>query len=208
PTKAWKKRALKQSWHLGETLIAGIGQGFVLATPMQLAVMTSRIVNGGKAVTPRLTRQIFEENELLGQEEDVSFEDLGIPANHLKVVVDAMDEVVNHPKGTARGSRIEKDEWEMGGKTGTSQVRRISEAEREAGIRKGEDIAWRLRDHALFVGFAPVHKPRFVTAVIVEHGGGGSKAAAPIAKDVLLKAQELMGSSVQVTDREKEEAEG
>ena len=83
---------------------------------------------------------------------------------------------------------------QMGGKTGTSQVRRISKAERDSGIRKGEDIEWRLRDHALFVGFAPVHNPRFVTAVVVEHGGSGSKAAAPIAKDVLLEAQKLFAA--------------
>ncbi|MTI08686.1 penicillin-binding protein 2 [Curvivirga aplysinae] len=195
PTKSWKKRALKQSWHLGETLIAGIGQGYVLATPMQLAVMTARVVNGGKAVAPRLTRQMFDAESLTGVEADVSFENLDIPEAHLKIIRDSMDEVVNHPEGTARGSKITIAGREMGGKTGTSQVRRISEAEREAGIRKGEDIEWRLRDHALFVGYAPVDNPRFVVSVIVEHGGGGSKAAAPIARDVLLKAQELMAES-------------
>ena len=195
PDKAWKERAIGERWQGGETLIAGIGQGYVLATPLQLAVMTSRIVNGGKAVVPHLTKQKFEGDALLEADWKPEFDDLGIPAAHLRTVMRGMDEVVNHPKGTARGSAITEDGREMGGKTGTSQVRRISEAERKTGILKGEDISWRLRDHALFVGYAPVDNPKYAVSVIVEHGGGGSKAAAPIAKDVMTEVQRLMGSS-------------
>lgn len=193
PTKQWKRDARGESWHLGETLVVGIGQGYVLTTPLQLAVMTARVVNGGKAVTPHLSVDEFDGDKVIKRDLE-SFADLGIPKRHLDIVIRSMDEVVNHPRGTAGRSKITEDNMQMGGKTGTSQVRRISKAERESGIRKGEDIEWRLRDHALFVGFAPVHNPRFVTAVIVEHGGSGSKAAAPIAKDVLLEAQKLFAA--------------
>ena len=199
PTKKWKKDARGESWHLGETLVVGIGQGYVLTTPLQLAVMTARVVNGGKAVKPFLSVNKYDGDEALPRDLDL-FPDTGIPKRHLDIVMRAMDEVVNHPRGTAGRAKIEEENMQMGGKTGTSQVRRISKAERDSGIRKGEDIEWRLRDHALFVGFAPVHNPRFVTAVVVEHGGSGSKAAAPIAKDVLLEAQKLFAAETASTD--------
>ncbi|WP_259780762.1 penicillin-binding protein 2 [Aestuariispira ectoiniformans] len=206
PDKAWKMRAIGERWQGGETLIAGIGQGYVLTTPVQLAVMAARSVNGGKAVVPRLTRQVFEGDEFLGVQPHPEYEDLGIPEAHQKVVRAAMDEVVNSRKGTARASSIDTPGWEMGGKTGTSQVRRISMAERQAGIRKGEDIAWRLRDHAVFVGFAPVDEPKYAVSVVVEHGGGGSHTAAPIAKDVLTEVQRLMSESVQAPIDPEQEA--
>lgn len=199
PTKKWKKDARGESWHLGETLVVGIGQGYVLTTPLQLAVMTARVVNGGKAVKPHLSVNEFDGDKMLDRDLD-SYASMGIPHQHLDIVMRAMDEVVNHPRGTAGRAKIKEENMQMGGKTGTSQVRRISKAERESGIRKGEDIEWRLRDHALFVGYAPVHKPRFVTAVIVEHGGSGSKAAAPIAKDVLLEAQKLFAAETAASD--------
>jgi penicillin-binding protein 2 len=108
-----------------------------------------------------------------------------------------MVDVVNNPQGgTAWGSRITDKRFAMGGKTGTSQVRRITLAERDRGVKKNEDRPWRERDHALFVGFAPVEAPRYVVSVIIEHGGGGSKAAAPIARDVLLEAQRRDSSFV------------
>jgi penicillin-binding protein 2 len=99
--------------------------------------------------------------------------------------------VVNAGNGTARSSAIREAGFEMGGKTGTSQVRRITRAERAKGVWKNEDLPWERRDHALFVGYAPVHAPRYAVAVIIEHGGGGSKVAAPVARDVLLAAQKL-----------------
>jgi penicillin-binding protein 2 len=100
-----------------------------------------------------------------------------------------MAAVVNHPKGTAYRARITEPGMAMGGKTGTVQVHRISERERRQGLRKNEDRPWRLRDHAMFVGFAPVERPRYAIAVVVEHGGGGASTAAPIARDILIEAQ-------------------
>jgi len=110
-------------------------------------------------------------------------------------VMGAMDRVVNHPTGTARRSATGIDDFHMAGKTGTVQVRRITKAEREQGIRKNEDLPWKFRDHALFVGFAPVENPRYAISVVVEHGGGGSSAAAPIARDILIEAHRRNSAS-------------
>ncbi len=181
PTRDWKLATTGEPWQVGETLVSAIGQGFVLSTPLQLAVMTARLANGGRAVTPRLTRllgETVEEPALL----DVS-------QSHMKVVKNGLDLVVNHRRGTAHQARIDIEGQEMAGKTGTAQVRRISLAERAAGVYKNEDLPWRRRDHALFVAYAPVHSPRYCCAVVVEHGGSGSKAAAPIARDILLETQ-------------------
>ncbi|MDA0952911.1 MAG: penicillin-binding protein 2 [Proteobacteria bacterium] len=182
PTKAWKEAVLGEPWQGGETLIAGIGQGYLLTTPMQLAVMAARLANGTFAVTPRLAR-----NAALASMP--AFAPLGIDPAHLAVVQDAMVRVVNDPDGgTAYGARIEEEALAMAGKTGTAQVRRITKADREAN-RAIEDIPWNERDHALFVAYAPIAAPRYACAVVVEHGGGGSKVAAPIARDVLREAQ-------------------
>jgi penicillin-binding protein 2 len=107
----------------------------------------------------------------------------------MQVIHSAMDLVTNARRGTAYRARIKEEGWEMAGKTGTSQVRRITMAERAAGITKNRDLPWRRRDHALFVAFAPVDDPRYACAVVVEHGGGGSKVAAPIARDILTETQ-------------------
>lgn len=189
PTRAWKRATYDQPWHKGETLIAAIGQGYVLATPLQLAVMTARLVNGGKAVKPQLVLATPPHDA--GEENPAApdFIDIGVSENARKIVMDAMDQVVNHPRGTAKKSRILDPAMAMGGKTGTSQVRRISMAERDGGVRKNDDIPWKERDHALFVGFAPVNAPQYAVAVVVEHGGGGSTAAAPIASALLEEAQ-------------------
>ena len=192
PDKKWKLKHIGRKWQVGETLVAGIGQGYVLSTPLQLAVMTARVVNGGRVVKPHLARQTFERGDLVGDRKQPDLKQLDIPPAHLDVMIRAMDEAVNHPGGTAITSAIRRAGRGMGGKTGTSQVRRISQAERDTGVLKNEELAWRLRDHALFVGFAPVNKPRYVISVVVEHAGGGSTAAAPIARDVLRKAQALM----------------
>jgi|TARA_R110002072_G_scaffold11431_38_gene51768 penicillin-binding protein 2 len=186
PTKAWKQAAIGERWQIGESLIAAIGQGFVLATPMQLAVMTARLASG-RAVTPHVVRgQRAVEGDIVNGVAEA--ESLGLPPEHLKVIHNAMDDVTNSRKGTAYRYRIEQEDWTMGGKTGTSQVRRITPAERKAGVIKNEDLPWSRRDHGLFVAFAPVDNPRYACAVVVEHGGG-SKAAAPIARDLLLEAQ-------------------
>jgi penicillin-binding protein 2 len=191
PTRDWKLANIGEAWQGGETLIASIGQGFVLATPLQLATMAARIASG-KAVTPRLTRGVRAEAAALEEAAVVApeFASLDVSPAHLKVIREAMDAVSNHPRGTAYRARIEEEGMELAGKTGTSQVRRITMAERAAGVTKNEQLPWRRRDHALFVSFAPVHKPRYCCAVVVEHGGGGSAVAAPIARDILLETQQ------------------
>jgi penicillin-binding protein 2 len=183
PDTAWKKKQVDKTWHQGETINASIGQGYMLASPLQLAIMTARIVNGGKAVKPWLAgyagdKQIYKINE----------ESLGLNPRHLELVRKGMEAVLL-PGGTAVASRIKEEGMEMGGKTGTSQVKRITKAERAAGLRRQEDFPWHLRHHALFIGYAPVGNPRYVCAVIVEHGGSGSGAAAPIAHDIMLEVQ-------------------
>jgi penicillin-binding protein 2 len=188
PTKAWKLANVGEPWQGGETLITAIGQGFVLSTPLQLATMVARIASGGLKVTPRLTRGFNDEAGGIAASEPL-FESLGIPAEHLRVIHSAMDAVTNNRRGTAYKARIQEEGWEMAGKTGTSQVRRISMAERAAGVFKNEQLPWRRRDHALFVGYAPVHSPRYACAVVVEHGGGGSSTAAPIVRDILSETQ-------------------
>jgi penicillin-binding protein 2 len=187
PTEAWKLANIGERWQGGETLIASIGQGFMLSTPLQLAVMTARMVNGGRAVVPQLTRAVHDQNGRVAMIEPPA--DMGFSPGHLRLVVEAMEDVVVSSRGTARGARIGVEAFEMGGKTGTSQVRRISAAERAAGVFRNEDLPWHRRDHALFVGFAPIGRPRYACSVIVAHGGGGSAVAAPIARDILLETQ-------------------
>jgi penicillin-binding protein 2 len=188
PTRAWKEGLYKKPWAQGDTLVAGIGQGFVLSTPLQLAVMTARMVNGGRAIDPHLVRDRVEGRSLLARA-DAAAPSLGIPPAHLTLMLKAMSGVVNDPRGTAFRARIEEPEFAMGGKTGTSQVRRITAQERASGMRKPHEVPWNERDHALFVGYAPVREPRYACAAIVEHGGGGSAIAAPIVRDILLEAQ-------------------
>jgi len=190
PTRDWKLATTGEPWQGGETLVAVIGQGYVLTTPLQLAVMAARVANGGLLVQPRLARPApaaADQGDVAAvAPQPVS---LNIPEAHMRVVHTGMNLVTNNPHGTAYRARIEQEGWEMAGKTGTSQVRRISMAERLAGITKNEDLPWRRRDHALFIAFAPVHAPRYACAVVVEHGGGGSKTAAPIARDILIETQ-------------------
>jgi penicillin-binding protein 2 len=188
PDKAWKMAAVGESWQGGETLVVGIGQGYMQATPLQLAAMTARIANGGRLVQPRLVR-----DPALGgaPPEAQAGTPLGVSEGSLRLVKRGMVDVVNGERGTARASRLPHTEALMAGKTGTSQVRRISRAERATGVRKNEEKPWEERDHALFVAFAPVDQPRYAVAVVVEHGGSGSKAAAPIARDIMAKALEL-----------------
>jgi penicillin-binding protein 2 len=172
-------------WQTGETLVVGIGQGFLQATPLQLAVMTARIANGNQAVRPWLARPPG------GEEGSVRTESLGASERSLRLVREGMHKVVNGERGTARSARLPNREITMAGKTGTSQVRRISRAERLSGVRKNEEKAWEERDHGLFVAFAPYREPRYAVAVVVEHGGNGSQSAAPIARDIMAKALEL-----------------
>jgi penicillin-binding protein 2 len=185
PTKEWKKQRKDADWVIGDTLNVSIGQGFVLASPMQLAVMTARIATGTK-ISPRLVNAIDNRpHPVVGREA------LDIDPAHLAAVRKGMFGVVNERGGTAGGSAIRKKGWEMAGKTGTSQVRFITKEERANGVTRNEDLPWERRDHALFVAFAPADNPRFAISVIVEHGGGGSAVAAPIARDIMLAALEL-----------------
>jgi penicillin-binding protein 2 len=194
PTPDWKLATHGVPWQAGETLLSGIGQGYILATPLQLAAMTGRLVNGGIAVTPRMTRAVSASVGAwrpVRQDADA----IGIDAGHLKVIGDAMVAVVNTPLGTAYRARIETPGLAMAGKTGTVQVRRISKAEREQGVRKNKELRWEQRDHAIFVGYAPLATPRYAISVVVEHGGGGSTVAAPIARDILMAAQRMDGTA-------------
>ncbi len=193
PTRGWKRAVTGVPWQKGETLVAGIGQGFVLATPLQLAIMTARVANGGKAVKPHLVRATLSGGEARAVEMPPP-PSLGISDGSLKLVTQAMNAVTNELRGTAYRARIKDKGMEMAGKTGTSQVRRITKRERQTRVLKNKERPWKDRDHALFVGFAPVHKPRYAVAVIVEHGGGGSKVAAPIARDLLRETQRRAAS--------------
>ena len=182
PTSAWKEATLGEPWQKGETLVAGIGQGFVSTTPLQLAVMVARLCNGGKAVRPWLT----EGRQAAGEPPSI-----GIDPIHLQAILKGMNEVVNGVRGTARRAALPIKGVRMAGKTGTSQVRRISRAERAAGLHKRKDKPWEDRDHALFVCFAPYDAPRYAVSVIVEHGESGSAKASPIARDIMTKALEI-----------------
>lgn len=183
PTKDWKIGHFGARWQPGETLVASIGQGYILATPLQLTMMTARLVNGGYAVNPWITAYN-------GAEEfpPIKVGRINVSKANLDLVVRGMRQVTTTKKGTAVASQIPERALRMGGKTGTSQVRRISMQERIDGV-SNKDLPWRLRHHALFVGYAPLDNPRYVCTVVVEHGGSGSATAAPIARDILYQAQ-------------------
>ena len=192
PDKDWKQTRFKQEWRIGDTINASIGQGYVLTTPLQLAVMTSRIATGLN-ITPRLVHAV-EGREV----PRVAPQPLGIDTSRMDAVRLGMTEVVNGAHGTGRGARIVSDLRQMAGKSGTSQVRNISAAERETGVVGNNSLPWEQRDHALFVAYAPASAPRFAVSVVVEHGGGGSAVAAPIARDALLRV--LTGAMPELTD--------
>ena len=182
PTRAWKQRRYDEVWVTGDTLNAAIGQGFVLTSPLQLAVMTARIASG-RDLTPRLVRSIGGQPS--GEPETSPID---VAPEHLNAVREAMYAVSNKQGGTARGSQIVEEGARLAGKTGTSQVRSMTVAERAAGVTSNADLPWDRRDHALFVAFAPHDDPKVAVSVVVEQGGSGSRAAAPIARDIILQA--------------------
>ena len=182
PTREWKKKSFDRNWLLGDTVNASIGQGYVLASPLQLAIMAARL-GTGQIIQPRLIQNI---NDVSMPQEAV--EKLDINPDHLALVQKAMFGVTNTKDGTAYSRRIEANHLRMSGKTGTSQVRRITSTEREQGVISNEDLPWNQRDHALFVNYAPADNPKVAVAIIVEHGGGGSSVAAPIGRDITLFA--------------------
>ncbi len=193
PTKRWKQKNIGTSWNNGETMITAIGQGYVTATPLQLAVLMSRLVNGGYAVEPRITKLNNEKRNQLSAGLPSLFPKMPVQEKHLKFIEKALFQVVNSKYGTAYHARVANSAWAYGGKTGTAQVRTISKAERETGVLNLE-LPWEKRDHALFIGYAPVKKPRWAVSVVVEHGGNGSTVAAPIARDLLVNTQRLFRS--------------
>ena len=180
PTPEWKRKSYDQPWHTGDTINASIGQGYVLSTPFQLAVMAARL-GSGKLIMPRL---VIPDDELPGAPLP-QWDNIAINPTYLRAAQEGMSMVTNTPSGTAYGRRIRDPQFAMAGKTGTSQVRRIT-------IR-GQDqntIPWKYRHHALFVAYAPLDKPRYACGLIVEHGGGGGLAATYV-RDILHMAQKL-----------------
>ncbi|GHG88434.1 penicillin-binding protein 2 [Pseudodonghicola xiamenensis] len=182
PNRDWKQRVHGQEWLIGDTANASIGQGYMLASPLQLSVMTARVATG-RSVTPRLIKSIDGIEQPSGAGEAMELN----PVN-LRMLRKGMYAVSNDRRGTAYGSRIIEDAFRMAGKTGTSQVRNITAAERASGVVRNEDLPWERRDHALFVCFAPYDKPKYAVSVVIEHGGGGSSVAAPVARDIMLQA--------------------
>ncbi|MGE5478699.1 MAG: penicillin-binding protein 2 [Bacteroidales bacterium] len=188
PDRAWKRKAMAQPWHPGETLVNGIGQGYCLATPLQLATMTARIANGGLAVVPHVARDLITDKTALARPAP-NWPSCGVSQKSIMLVRKGMNAVSNEPGGTAFRARIEQEGMWLSGKTGTAQVRRITMRERESGVKKNDELPWKERDHALFVAYAPEDNPRYSIAVVVEHGGGGSAVAAPIARDIMIEVQ-------------------
>jgi penicillin-binding protein 2 len=186
PDRAWKRAVLNEPWHLGETLNVSIGQGAMLATPLQLAVMTARLASGLE-VYPKIIEDYLSNDQ-------PAFNQLQVNPLHLRTVRRGM-EMVMEPKGTAHDLRRSKTALKQAGKTGTAQVRRISREERISGVLDNKDKPWQARDHALFVGYAPAENPRIAVSVLVQHGGGGSSTAAPIGRSLLDKALELLDVS-------------
>jgi penicillin-binding protein 2 len=200
PSRDWYLQTHGKSWPLGETVNCGIGQGFIVVTPLQLATVVSRIANGGRAVVPHLTRRVG--GKVPEDRPNPPFPSLGIRQASLDIILRGMAAVVNEVHGTAYPGRITEPGFEMGGKTGSAQVRHLTAAERERGgftLSKSieNEIPWRERDHALFMGFAPLSAPRFGCGIIVEHGLHPGLSAVPIVHQVLLEAQKryLAGSA-------------
>lgn len=183
PSKSWKKARFDTIWAPGDSANTGIGQGYVSVTPLQLVTMLARVVNGGYAVKPTFLRPSEQELRHIKK--------LDISIRNIELVKQGMYEVVNSSDGTARKARFNIDGAKMGGKTGTTQVRRITMKERRSGIIHDSQLPWKLRNHAWFMGFTPVESPRYAVAVIVEHGSSGSGVAAPIASKILQEALTL-----------------
>ena len=207
PDTKWKKNNLGKGWVIGETLITGIGQGYTQTTPLQLCLMTAQLANGGFKIYPKIiveeNGKTFEDikllmdknsknldvknNQLKKASDLLSFinkekhESLFKNSKNIKLVRDAMFASTNEVRGTSYSSRIEDPKYQFAGKTGTSQVKRITKADRELDL-KTLDIPYNERDHALYIAFGPYKNPRYALSIVIEHGGSGSSAAAPIAK--------------------------
>ena len=183
PNKSWKRKKYKQTWKIGETMITGVGQGYLTTTPVQLAVMTAIFANNGKKIFPTIFKG-FEKTNIY-DDEIFTTQTLN-QSSFFSLIKTGMFSAVNKPFGTAYSSKINKPIF--AGKTGTVQVRTISEKERNLGIIQNKDLPIEKRDHALFIGFAPYKNPKVAVSVVIEHGGSGSKVAAPIAQKIFKKA--------------------
>ena len=205
PSTKWKKEVIGQNWYLGETLINGIGQGYIQTTPLQLCLMTAQLANGGHKIYPKIISDNEESIESIKQKMKLASENnkenlklLSVPeklfnANekkyhalyrnkeNVKFVLDAMFRSTNEVYGTSFSSRIEDPKYQFAGKTGTAQVKRITKEERELNLKTSQ-IPYKERDHAWYVAFGPYNNPRYAVSILIEHGGSGSATAAPIAK--------------------------
>lgn len=189
PTRTWKQEKIGKAWQHGDTFNLGIGQGYMTATPLQLAIMTARIANGGYEVQPNLLLAKATPREELvppAPRTKPTAPSLRLNPQHLAIIRQGMADVVNAGHGTANALRVKQAEFTFAGKTGTAQVKRITEREREMGITQAS-LPWHLRHHALFVCYGPVDNPRYACAVIVEHGQAGGATAGPIGRDVLVE---------------------
>ena len=202
PNTKWKKENIGRGWVLGETLISGIGQGYFQSTPIQLCLMMAQLANGGHEIKPRIVDDKYKlveitnawREEFINRSKDIDFNNSKIRKlyrnkENIKFVLDALYGATNEPLGTSYKSRLTKKEYIYTGKTGTSQIRRITAEERELKL-KNKDLPYEKRDHALFIAFAPYKNPRYSISVVIEHGGSGSSGAAPIAKKVINKVLE------------------
>jgi len=199
PNTKWKLKNIGKGWVLGETLLTGIGQGYFLSTPIQLCLMMAQLANGGYKIKPRIIddKDALQStinawrNEFTSKNDSFSFLNSGLEKlyrnqENIKLVLDALYGATNEPMGTSYRSRFTKPEYIYAGKTGTSQIRTITEEERKLKL-KNKDLPYEKRDHALFIAFAPYKNPRYAISVVIEHGGTGSSTAAPIARKVIKK---------------------
>ena len=183
PTKSWKRKNIGKSWHVGETMITGVGQGYITSTPLQLALVTALIANNGKKIFPKINLDGFNlEKNVINDDMDEHHSDY---EEYFPIIREGMYDAVNKHIGTAYKSRLSKPIF--AGKTGTVQVRVITEEERETEIIPNRELPFEQRDHALFVGFAPYKNPKVAISIIIEHGGSGSSQAAPIAAKIFKK---------------------
>ena len=176
PNTEWKKNALGRNWLLGETIITGIGQGFIQTTPIQLCLMTAQIANGGYKIYPKIVAN--DNNEYADK-----FTQLYKKTRNIKIIQDAMFSSTNEVRGTSYRSRLDDPKYQFAGKTGTSQVKKITERDRELDLKTFQ-IPYEERDHALYVAFGPYKNPRYALSIIIEHGGSGGTVAAPLAKEL------------------------
>ena len=185
PSTKWKLKNIGKGWLLGETLLAGIGQGYFQVTPIQLCLMAAQLANGGHKIEPKIIYNEQASQSTMNASSE-RFKQLYRNQENVKFVLDAQFGATNEPMGTSYGSRHVKSEYIFAGKTGTAQTRSITEEERELKLKQ-KDLPYKKRDHALFIAFAPYKNPRYAFSIVIEHGGSGSSNAAPIAKKIIKK---------------------